>query len=224
MILAPYRRLCLPVDRIVHMHKYRVGARYPFVTHGRIEDPKTTVVIGAIICALAGGSLEGILIETSGFEPQPTTRYLGLLDDQGRLTRDQVWFSDIDVYAAEKVELKREIQFSSFVPVGFRQLSCPRWTTTKLYMLEYSDAKFQKEAEGRLPYTLELKYTLEEPEEEDAGRLRPQRLVKRTEGRLSVESIVDKTGQPVPENRITARLQTLRHDGGYWLDTGVLGD
>jgi hypothetical protein len=224
MILAPYRRLCLPVDRIVHMHKYRVGAGYPFVTHGRIEDPKTTVVIGAIICALAGGSLEGITIETSGFEPQPTTRHLGLLDAQGRLTSDRVWFSDIDVYAAEAVELKREIQFNAPVPVGFRQLSCPRWTTTRLYSLEYSDPKFQKEAEGRLPYTLEVQYTLTKPEEEEAGGPRPQGFLKRTEGRLSVLSIVDKAGQSVPENRITVRLQTLRHDGGYWLDTGVLGD
>ena len=224
MWLSPYRRLCLPVDRIVHMHKYRVGARYPFVAHGRIEDPKTTVVIGAIICALAEGSLEGITIDTSGFEPQPTTRHLGLLDAQGRLTRDRVWFGDIEVYAAEEVRREQTIQFNAPVPVGFRQLSCQRWTTTRLYSLEYKNAEFQKKAVGRLPYAVTLEYTLKEPEAEDESAFRRPRFLKRTEGLLKVQSITDKQGQNQPPGALTARLQTLRHDGGYWLDTGVLGD
>jgi hypothetical protein len=224
MVLAPYRRLCLPVDRIVHMHKYRVGARYPFVNHGRIEDPKTTVVIGAIICALAEGSLEGITIDTSWFEPQPTTRHLGLLDAQGRLTRDRVWFSDIDVYAAEEITLKREIQFNAPVPVGFRQLSCPRWTTTRLYSLEYRNADALKAAAGRLPYTVALEYILKAAEGEDESEIRRPRFLKRTEGLLKIDSIKDKAGNSMPDNNIIVRLQTLRHDAGYWLDTGVLGD
>ena len=224
MVLAPYRRLCLPADRIVHMHKYRVGARYPFVNHGRIEDPKTTVVIGAIICALAEGSLEGITIDTSWFEPQPTTRHLGLLDAQGRLTRDRVWFSDIDVYAAEEITLKREIQFNAPVPVGFRQLSCPRWTTTRLYSLEYRNADALKAAAGRLPYTVALEYILKAAEGEDESEIRRPRFLKRTEGLLKIDSIKDKAGNSMPDNNIIVRLQTLRHDAGYWLDTGVLGD
>ena len=222
MWLSPYRRLCLPVDRLVHMHKYRVSARYPFVTHGRIEDPKTTVVIGAIICALAEGHLEGITIDTSGFEPQPTTRHLGLLDAQGRLTRDRVWFSDIDVYAAQEVRLEQTIQFNAPVPVGFRQLGCPRWITTRLYSLEYRNAEFQKKAVGLLPYTVTLEYTLKEPETAEESGPKPQRLLKRTEGRLKVLDITDKQGGG-RNGALAARLQTLRHDDGYWLDTGVLG-
>jgi hypothetical protein len=69
-----------------------------------------------------------------------------------------------------------------------------------------------------------LEYTLKKPDEEDESGIRRPRFLKRTEGRLKVESITDKHGQNKPPGALTARLQTLRHDGGYWLDTGVLGD
>lgn len=38
------------------MRRYHVGSWYPFPdTLGRIQDPKTTVVVGAILCALPKG-------------------------------------------------------------------------------------------------------------------------------------------------------------------------
>jgi len=223
LMQAPYRKICLPVDRIVHMHKYRVGASYPFVTHGRIEDPKTTVVVGAIICALAEGSLEGITIDSSAFEPQPTTRYIGMLDGQGRLTQERVWFSDIDVYSKEELNLSRDIDFNAPVPVGFRQLSSSRWTTTRLYRLEFRNAALQRESAGRAPYKVKLEYSLREFEEQDEAPRRKKAL-RRTEGSLKVLSITDKFDQPLPNSTLAARLQTLRNDEGYWLDTGVLDE
>jgi hypothetical protein len=225
MIQAPYRRICLPVDRIVHMHKYRVGARYPFVNHGKIEDPKTTVVIGAIICALAEGSLEGITIDTSRFVPQPTTRHLGILETKGRMPRELVWFADIDVAAQKKDEDdKRTVEFNAFVAIGFRQMACPRWTTTMLYSLEFKNAEKVKESAGCLPYTLELDYVLNELEDESDTGPSQRQYIKRTEGELKINSVTNHFGKPLGNDTIVARLQTLRSDSGYWLDTGVLGD
>lgn len=222
MMRAPYRRLCLPADRVTHMHQYRVSARYPFVVHGRIEDPKTTVVVGAIICALAEGSLEGVTIDTSMFDHQPTTRYLGLLDGRGQMDRPHEWFSDINVFSEEKLELEKEVDFNAPVPVGFRQLAIPRWTTTRLYSLEYRNLDYQREAYGRLPYKLTLQYILEPFEEPDEGERRKLGRRRRTEGRLKVAVIEDRTGASVNREAIQIRLQTLRHDEGYWLDTGIL--
>ncbi len=223
MMRSPYRNLCLPVDRIVHMHKYRVGHGYPFENHGRIEDPKTTVVIGAIICALAEGSLEGIHINCSCFEPQPTIRFLGMLDDQGRMAKEWVWFGDIDIYSTDDVRLEREIEFSGTIPVGFRQMGCPRWTTTKLYSLEYRNNDYQKQGIGRTPYKVKLEYALEKAEDEaEAGPRPAARQLRRTEGKLTINSIADKFGQTVNKSALNVRLQTLRNDDGYWLDTGVL--
>ncbi|MDR1920553.1 MAG: virulence factor SrfB, partial [Candidatus Adiutrix sp.] len=223
MMRAPYARLFLPVDRVVHMHQYRVGAGYPFVAHGRIEDPKTTVVVGAIICALAEGSLEGIAIDTANFVPQPTTRYLGELDAHGRLERELVWFADIDVNSDKEFKETCGITFKGPTAVGFRQLSCPRWTTTRLYSLEFKTAEAQEEAKGRLPYAVSIEYSLKEAGEPDEAPRPPGRL-RRAEGVLKVLSVVDKNGKgnALPPGKLTARLQTLRRDDGYWLDTGAL--
>lgn len=52
-------KLPVPPDRIIPMRRYHVGSWYPFPdTLGRIQDPKTTVVVGAILCALAEGHIE----------------------------------------------------------------------------------------------------------------------------------------------------------------------
>lgn len=222
MMRAPYARLFLPVDRITHMHLYRVGAGYPFVTYGLIEDPKTTVVVGAIICALAEGSLEGITIDTANLVPQPINRFLGMLDGHGQLAADHVWFSDIDVDSGEEVEKEREIDFSAPIPVGFRQCSCARWTTTLLYNLEYKSSEAKKQAVGRLPYTVTIEYVLEESESGEQAPRHSNRMLKRTEGTLKVKSVVDKYGQDLPAKKtLVVRLKTLRNDDGYWLDTGA---
>ncbi|MDR2142047.1 MAG: virulence factor SrfB [Deltaproteobacteria bacterium] len=218
---SPYERICLPVDRITHMHKYQVASAYPFVTHGRIEDPKTTVVVGAIICALAEGSLEGITIDTSHFTPQPINRFIGMLDANGRLDKERVWFDNVDLESAQGIEATCEIDFNAPVPVGFRQLNCPRWTTTRLYTLDYRSAEAQRQAVGRLPYHVTIELTMAELDEEsEQGRKSP--LIKRTEGALKVISVSDKDGQPLPPGTVVVRLQTLRDDRGYWLDTGAL--
>ena len=228
---APYRRLCLPPDRIVPMHQYRVSAHYPFVAHGRIEDPKTTVVVGGIICALAEGSLEGITIDTSSFEPQPTTRFLGLLSGRGQMEREHVWFPEIDVFSEKPLTLDRIVEFSSPVPLGFRQLDLTRWTTTRLYSLEFASGERLEEAKGRKPYQVALQYILEpfeDPydeklqEELAADRQRSGSKRRRTEGRLEVGQVLDRFGEEVKGKPLRVRLQTLRHDEGYWLDTGVL--
>jgi hypothetical protein len=221
IIRAPYERLCLPVDRITHMHKYRVGASYPFVTHGRIEDPKTTVVVGAIICALAEGSLEGVTIDTSSFVPQPINRYIGMLDGHGRLAKERVWFDDIDLVSGQEIETTREIEFNAPAPIGFRQLKCSRWTTTRLYTLDYRSPEAQKQAVGRLPYLVTIELTMAEVEDEELNNRRGP-FIKRTEGSLRVVSIFDKNGQGLPPGTVVVRLQTLRNDSGYWLDTGAL--
>ncbi|MDR1577326.1 MAG: virulence factor SrfB [Deltaproteobacteria bacterium] len=221
IVRAPYERICLPVDRITHMHKYRVGAAYPFVTHGRIEDPKTTVVVGAIICALAEGSLEGITIDTSNFVPQPINRYIGMLDGHGRLSKEHVWFDDLDLQSGREIELTREIEFNAPVPIGFRQLNCSRWTTTRLYTLDYRSPEAQKQAVGRLPYLVTIELIMVEVDE-TAEYQRKSAFIKRTEGTLKVVSVTDKNGQGLPPGTVVVRLQTLRSDSGYWLDTGAL--
>ncbi|MDR2613412.1 MAG: virulence factor SrfB [Deltaproteobacteria bacterium] len=222
---VPYERTFLPVDRIVHMHKYRVDSEYPFVSHGRIEDPKTSVVVGAIICSLAERALNGITIDTDNFLPQPINRYMGMLDAKGKLDRggQNVWFTNLDVHTGKEVSQERVVKFNANTAVGFRQLSCERWTTTRLYSLEFRDGDAQEASIGRLPYDVTLQFDMAEAEDpEDRPRHQVSRILTRTEGILNVDQVTDKSGQVLAPGTVVVRLQTLRNDSGYWLDTGDL--
>jgi hypothetical protein len=222
---APYERTFLPVDRIIHMHKYKVDSEYPFVNHSRIEDPKTSVVVGAIICSLAEGALTGITIDTDNFLPQPINRYLGGLDGKGKLDNNDmnVWFTNLEVHAGQAFDKERVIKFTTPTAVGFRQLSCDRWTTTRLYSLEFRDNKAQEAAVGRLPYNVTLQLSMSEAEDPDERTSsRKGSMLKRTEGNLRVLQVTDRNDNPLETGTIVVRLQTLRNDLGYWLDTGEL--
>ena len=72
-----YSLLPLPPGKIHPMSEYRVGGWYPFSDAlGNITDPKTTVVVGAILCALAEGQLEGFSFDPSYLGLVSTARYI----------------------------------------------------------------------------------------------------------------------------------------------------
>ena len=54
----------VPPHRIIGMHRYRVGEKYPFRdAANRIDDPKTTVAVGAALCVQAEGRLRNFLLQ-----------------------------------------------------------------------------------------------------------------------------------------------------------------
>jgi hypothetical protein len=226
IMYAPYERNYLPVDRIVHMHKYRVSPEYPFVNHGHIEDPKTSVVLGAIVCTLAEVGLSGVTIDTATFIPQPINRFIGKLNGEGQLSNAaaNVWFTNTAVHEGKEVANEtREIIFTANANIGFRQLEVDRWTTTRLYSLEFRDDQAAKASVGQTPYKVELQFDMKEaPDTMDWSKGGVNQLLRRTEGTLKVLSITNKSGKNVATDSIQVRLQTLSNPSGYWLDTGDL--
>ncbi len=218
---APYAMLPLPVDRVIPLHEYRVGNWYPFASSlGRIVDPKTTVVVGAIICALAEGSIEGLAIDTSQFRLTSTARYIGEVNHAGRLPAAHVWFGDLDVLNPEEQQKRHTIEYNAPLPIGFRQLAAERWTTTRLYMLEYVNEGAMSRARNALPYTVTLMFTMKPVDEEKAAE-QGAATIDRDEGRLEIYEAVNRHGDSVAGD-LSIRLQTMPQDEGYWLDTGVL--
>ena len=211
-------RLPVPVDRIVPMCEYRVGRWYPFVDHlGMITDPKTTVSMGAILCALAEGHLEGFSFAASALALSSTARYIGEIDTNAQLTNPKVWF-EVDVTSGKEQDLEKEIQFTGPLSVGFRQFPIERWPTTRFYLLDFATEEDRRLASGgKLPYTVTLRFLQRGVDEYTAQG-------EQDEGELSILSIVDSQGNEPRGGRkaIEVRLQTLPLDEGYWLDTGVL--
>ena len=218
IINAVVSRLPVPVDRIVPMCEYRVGRWYPFVDHlGMITDPKTTVSMGAILCALAEGHLEGFSFATKALALTSTARYIGEMDTSGQLTNAKVWF-DVDVTSGKEQDLERQIQFTGPLSVGFRQFPVERWPTTRFYLLDFATEEDRRLASGgKLPYTITVRFLQRGVEDNTVKG-------EQDEGELSIVSIVDSQGNEPRGGKkaVEVRLQTLPLDEGYWLDTGVL--
>lgn len=211
-VIAPVlSKVPVPPDRILPMCRYRVGNWYPFADAlGHIADPKTTVVVGAILCALAEGQLEGFSFDTAGLQLKSTARYIGEMDITGQLRTPKVWF-EVDVDSRKELELMREIQFSAPISVGFRQLSAERWPTTRFYVLDFASEEARTAAARKLPYRLTLRLRITASDEDTTDH---------DEGELFIDDIQAVDGSTVSRTHMNIRLQTLPLDEGYWLDTG----
>lgn len=221
-----YSLVPLPPGKIYPMADYNVGNWYPFSDAlGNVTDPKTTVVVGAILCALAEGHLEGFSFDSRNLSLMSTARYIGEMELNGQIKRDKVWFtvdpekntveSNADV--KEKAASKRdknsavaEISFGGPIAVGFRQLETERWTTSRYYLLDYTDETAQAKATAELPLQIKLQLSLQEDEEKDEGEF----------------EIIEVMGSQ--QNDLTRtlemRLQTLPREDGFWMDTGIVYD
>ena len=199
----------VPPNRIVRMHHYRVGHWYPFSdSNARIDDPKTTAVVGGMLCALSEGQIEGFLLRSSRFSLKSTARFIGEMEISGQITADRVLFSDIDLENRPAAQETGQMRFYAPTFVGFRQLPVERWTATPLYYLEFDNP--QQASKLNLPLTVTLERA--DPDEGDEARKEDFKIVE----------IEDAEGDTKPPSIVSLRLQTLKSEAGYWLDTGIL--
>jgi len=132
-----------------------------------------------------------------------TARFVGVLQQTGRLKPDDVLFANLEL-EDRKTRLP-EATFDFYAPVflGFRQLNVERWPASPLYRVTFAHPQ---DARTR---ALPLKVTLERA----TGR-------KRGSGFQG-----DRRGgcrrQPATDRRGAVKLQTLKDEYGYWLDTGI---
>jgi hypothetical protein len=215
VINAVLAKLPLPPDRVIPMRQYHVGAWYPFAdTLGRIVDPKTTVVVGAILCALSEGHIEGFTFDSAAFRLSSTARYVGEMDISSQLRQPKVWFT-VDVASSKEQELERQVSFGGPLPIGYRQLDVERWPTTRYHLLTFRTEEARSRAAGRLPYSVSVRLTVTEIWDEGSDR---------DEGEFAIDAVTDRHGNNVDTRDLEIRLQTLPLDEGYWLDTGNVAD
>lgn len=217
-VVAPVlAKLPVPPDRIVPMRQYHVGGWYPFAdVLGRITDPKTTVVVGAILCALAEGHLEGFSFDAGALGLTSTARYVGEMDINGQLRRPKVWF-EVDVDNPKAAEMEHQVAFGGPLAIGYRQLDAERWPTTRYHLLTFATEEARARASGRLPYEVSVRLSVAEVWDDT-----PYENSDRDEGEFTIENIVDRRGNSVDRRDLEIRLQTLPLDEGYWLDTGTV--
>jgi hypothetical protein len=209
------RYLPIAPHRIIFMHEYKVGNWYPFAGRlGKIDDPKTTVVVGALICALAENlEIRDFPLRGGGFSIKSTAKYIGRLLGDDTIRKEDVIFSQ----GAKNVSTEsKTLIVDSPMFIGFRQLDLNRWPGTPLFFLDIAeDGTDAARHTLTMPWSVTLRRN--EPTLDDGASNEDADLES-----FWVDQIIDRNGNDLPPSLVRLRLQTMRNLEGYWLDTGTV--
>lgn len=203
-------KMPVPAHRVIGMHRYRVGSQYPFRdASNRIEDPKTTAVVGAALCVQAEGRLRNFVLRTRDLKMRSTARYLGKMSNDGQIRRENVLL-DVDLDGPVQDDVGFEVQLSTTTMIGFRQLEAERWSATPLYVMEFADPANAKKLD--LPLKVRVRRR-ERVDDNDDPTLHED---------FRHDEVEDAAGMRQHERVVRLRLQTMMDQDGYWRDTGRL--
>lgn len=213
-IQAVFRSLLpLPPGRILPLHHYRTGGWYPFHKQGRIDDPKTTAAVGAMLCLLGRSlRLPNFFFRAAAFKPYSTIKYLGLIDNNNVVKESNVYYKAINLDDPDYELPDTPFELRGSMRLGFRQLAAERWSAAPLYTITVVDKKLSEAlaSEGRvLKVRLQAKRNSANPAEG-------------TE-RFIIAGVESDTGS-VSSRALKLQLNTLSDAGlgesQYWLDSG----
>jgi hypothetical protein len=197
-------KLPAPPDRIVSLHTYRVGDWYPFRSvGGRLTDPKTTAAVGAMVCALSEGQLYKFNLRSRDLGMKSTARFIGVLQQTGRLKQEDVLFANLELEDRKTRLPEATCDFYAPVFLGFRQLNVERWPASPLYRVTFAHPQDARTK------ALPLKVTLERSTDENVDL------------DFKIIAVADADGNQQPTGVVLLKLQTLKDEYGYWLDTGI---
>ena len=203
--------LPLPPERVISLHEYRVGAWYPFRdARLRVEDPKTTVAVGAMIAALAQSQLPDFSFRSDLLRSKSIAKFIGKLDGGGRLQKEDLVYRDVDLDNRDYELPEIGFEFRGPMWLGARQLDLARWPAARLYALEFAKPEYAERHARETPFNIALARV--KPKDKDSGDVE----------RFRLRQITNRDGRAVALDRLTLRLQTLPRREGYWLDTGML--
>lgn len=212
-IQALFRHLQpLPVSRILSLDGYHTSDWYPFNKDGRIENPKSTAAVGAMLCLLSLDlRLGNFWFRAGDFQPYSTIRYLGMMDENQAMTDDNLWYSDIDLDDAQfALDAKARFQVRGNLCLGFRQLDNDRWPASPLYTLSITDPQLARKVAGDNVLRVRL-----------AVSKTPQAFGPE---RFEIADALLEDGSRVPLEHLRLRLNTLATSGTgiahYWIDSG----
>lgn len=201
----------LPVSRILSLDGYHTNDWYPFNKQGRIENPKSTAAVGAMLCLLSLDlRLANFWFKAGDFQPYSTIRYLGMLDASGLLSNDNAWYSDIDLDDDRfSLDHGQRFQVRGALTLGFRQLDNDRWPASPLYSLSVADPQLARRVAG--DKVLKIRLTVTNTSESGPERFE-----------IAEASLDD--GTRVPLEHLRLKLNTLASSGSglthYWIDSG----
>lgn len=214
-------KMSVRADCVIPIRDYRVGTWYPFrgVSNTHIDDPKTTAVVGAMLCALSERQITNFTLYSQYLRMRSTARYIGMLRNDASLPDETLLFSDIDLDAAA-AGAEQQFDYHSPVRIGFRQLPLERWVATPLYRLSESRSRSAKKIQK--PVRITISRNAQEADAEELGEVELLSS-EATREEFVVQDAEDSSGIPV-KRMMELKLDTLAVEAGdgYWLDSGIL--
>ncbi len=208
--------LPLPPDRIVPLHNYRTGGWYPFSREERIDDPKTTAAVGAMLCVLGQGRIPNFFFRANELRIYSTVRHIGLMDQHLTIRDADVYYRDVDLDSETYTLPDTPFEMRGRMVLGFRQLTAERWGASPLYVIDFAPDRDRHREDlygGKGDGLPVLQVALCE------------RTVNRAK-RIDIQSVARSDGTPVGKSALRIRLNTLNTVGlgetSYWLDTGSI--
>ncbi|MDF7671034.1 virulence factor SrfB [Orbaceae bacterium ESL0721] len=144
-------RAAIPAGRILPLHGYHTGSWYPFHKQERIDDPKTTAAVGAMLCFLSKNlRIANFYFRSANMDLYSTVKYIGLLDNLNMIKKENVYYQDIDLDNPDYNFPELEFEIRGTTRLGFRQLETERWPASPIYLLtiENSDIAKRLSADG----------------------------------------------------------------------------
>lgn len=221
------KMLPLPPGRILPLQGYRTGSWYPFHRNGRIDDPKSTASVGAMLCLLCTQrNLSNFFFRATALRPYSTIRHIGLIDNNNTIPDVDVTYRDIATNEDDTAILlpKDEngdtpaIEMRGPLRIGFRQLAAQRWPASPLYVLDVTPSGARKlstlEASGETAPVLQVRLAVNESASK--GSL--------ISDRLEVVGVETNGNSNFTPKDLKLQLNTLIDAGlgdtNYWLDSG----
>ena len=204
-VLAYVRSLlALPEGRVLPLHNYRTGPWYPFHKNGRIDDPKSTAAVGAMICLLSRSlRLPNFFFRSAAFKPYSTLRFMGMIDNNNAIKDANLFYRDVDLDNEDYDFPDTTFEMRGSMRLGFRQLETERWPASPLYTLSVDDKDLREKLAAK---GVVLKVSL------------------KLSSRSGPESFELANVEGGSKSKIKFRLNTMIDaglgDSQYWLDSG----
>ncbi len=210
-VLNIFTEVCpCPAQDIIAMHTYK-ATWYPFAdTKGRISDPKSTVVVGAMLIALSDSHFSRFVIPDQSFAMKSTANYIGRMEQDGQILAQNIIFKEAE---NTSYQADQPVKMAAKIYIGGRQFETERWVTSPLYKLDFVGTPRHKR-----PYSVKIEKR--EPFDDDGDANTDTRLVaEAVKEQLEIEEVEDAEGNLISPKEVSLQLRTLRSDE-YWLDTG----
>lgn len=192
-------------DIIVNLGNYRFGNWYPFAdSTGYVNDPKSTVTVGALIAYLNNISrLPGLrFIFDNMSKIRSTANYIGLIGSEGGLGNIK---NEKLIFTPDQNEGEFKF-YGEPMEIGMRQLKSENWIATPLYLFDFRDdeRKRRLSKEYSFPYTVRFKRTQAADE-----------FIKKDD-----LEVFDNNGEPIDQYNFYFSLRTSYYSQLHWKDSG----